>query len=145
MFAKRNSATTNPTTEATTADAPAVVADAVPPVAEQATAAPATDHPIWTDTDETAYVLMLARRKAAKAKRPTGAPCGAARRYPATTRRQQSRIACRRATSCSSDFTNYSAALTTERGWLSPKNGWTETASAIRRHGNPLKPRGVQR
>lgn len=56
MFAKRNSAATSPATETSTA------------------AAPAADHPIWTDTDETAYVLMLARRKAAKAKRPTGAP-----------------------------------------------------------------------
>lgn len=73
MFAKRNSAATSPAPEATTTDAPAVVADAAPPVAEQATT-PAADHPVWTDTDESAYVLMLARRKAAKAKRPTGAP-----------------------------------------------------------------------
>lgn len=71
MFAKRNSAAISATTEATTTDAPAVP-DAAPPVAEQAIAAAA--HPVWTDTDETAYVLMLARRKAAKAKRPTGAP-----------------------------------------------------------------------
>lgn len=75
MFAKRNSAATSPATEATTTtDAPAAVAtDAAPPVTEQATAA-AADHPVWTDTDEATYVQMLARRKAAKAKRPSGPP-----------------------------------------------------------------------
>jgi hypothetical protein len=56
-----------------TTEAPAAepVADATPAQAEQ----PASEAaPAWTDTDEAAYVQMLARRKAAKAKRPTGAP-----------------------------------------------------------------------
>ncbi len=56
-----------------TTEAPAAepVADATPALAEQ----PVSEAvPAWSEADEAVYVQMLARRKAAKAKRPSGAP-----------------------------------------------------------------------
>lgn len=54
-------------------EAPAAepVADAVPAQAEQSAS---EDSPAWSEADEAAYVQMLARRKAAKTKRPSGPP-----------------------------------------------------------------------
>lgn len=67
MFAKRNAAPAS--TEAPVAEP---VADAAPAQAEQAAATEAAS--AWSEADEAAYVQMLARRKAAKAKRPSGPP-----------------------------------------------------------------------
>jgi hypothetical protein len=66
MFNKRNTA---PTTEAPAAEP---VANATPAQVEQAAASEAASE--WSEADEASYVQMLARRKAAKAKRPSGPP-----------------------------------------------------------------------
>lgn len=67
MLNKRNTAPVR--TEAPAAEP---VTDATPAQAEQPAATEAA--PAWSEADEATYVRMLARRKAAKAKRPSGPP-----------------------------------------------------------------------